>query len=382
LFLILIVVGIKGCLNARKERAIKDFGTNVASLVNESNQVGLAFFANGLEKASTTDYTEFSTQVKSYRSATASQYDRLKSLSTPSEMTTAKGSLLTEFAMRRNAMAVIADNIDQAFAKEGAIEAQQAISDQMKLLYGSDQVYEGAVLPEIDAVVQQQGITDFPAMPRPCTTTAASTTSSTSTSTSSSSSTDSPSTFPGTSSTSSGTSSTSSSSGSSSSSKPSATTVTPTTCSQQNASFIPAPEEDWLDQTKVTDALSGFNGAASSTPTTGTHGMQLLGVKIGDTALDPSTSVTVPAGNPVLNIEVQNSGDSEESGVTVTVNIGGSTTEGSVPRIGPGETQVVKIPLTNLPPSGEQTTIDVQIQPVPGEVSTDNNSATYTVTFQ
>ena len=95
LFLILIVIGIKGCLNARKERAIKDFGNRAASLVSESNQVGNSFFNDVLQKTSTLDPTEISTQVKSFRGATASQYDRLKDLSAPSEMSSAKQELLT-----------------------------------------------------------------------------------------------------------------------------------------------------------------------------------------------------------------------------------------------------------------------------------------------
>jgi hypothetical protein len=369
LFLILIVVGIKGCLNARKERAIKDFGSNVSSLITESNQVGEAFFS-GLGPTSSVDATEFGTQVKSYRSATESQYERLKSLSTPSEMANAKEALETTFELRRNAMGVIADNIDQAFAKEGAIDAQGNIADQMGLLFASDEVYTGIVLPEVDATVQKEGISGFPKLPAPCTNTATPVTSSGNSNGSSSSG----------SSSSTGTSSTGTSTGSS-------TTVAPPISSSGGScpryTFVTQPGQEWLDSTKVSDALSGISGATTATATTGVHGMALLGTKIGDTTLDPSTPATVPAGNPVLNVEVQNSGESEESGVTVTVNVGGSTQELPIPRIGPGETQVVKFPLgADLPPSGEQTTIDVTIQPVPGEQATSNNSSTYTVTFQ
>jgi hypothetical protein len=381
LFLILIVIGIKGCLNARKERAIKDFGSNVSSLITESNQVGEAFF-NGLSPTSTSDATEFGTQVKSYRSATESQYQRLQNMSTPSEMANAKQALETTFELRRNAMAVIADNIDQSFAKEGAIDAQGKIAAQMGLLFASDEVYTGVVLPEVQAAVKQQGISGFPALPAPCATTAIPASSSSSGSSS----------FGG-----SASSSGSSSSGSSSSSGTSTSTGTSSTGTSTltappitssggacpRYSFVTPPGQDWLDSTKVSDALSGISGATTSTATSGVHGMALLGTKIGTTTLDPSTPATVPAGNPVLNVEVQNSGDSEESGVTVTVNVGGSTQQLPIPRIGPGETQVVKFPLgASLPPSGQQTTIDVTIQPVPGEQATSNNSSTYTVTFQ
>ena len=42
----------------------------------------------------------------------------------------------------------------------------------------------------------------------------------------------------------------------------------------------------------------------------------------------------------------------------------------------------MKIPITPLPPAGTQTTVQVSVQPVPGETTTSNNSSTYTVTFQ
>jgi hypothetical protein len=381
LFLILIVIGIRGCLNARKERAIKDFGSNVSSLVTESNQVGEAFF-NGLSPTSTSQATEFGTQVKSYRSATESQYQRLQNLSTPSEMSAAKQALETTFELRRNAMAVIADNIDQAFAKEGAIAAQSKISEQMGLLFASDEVYTGVVLPDVEAAVKSQGISGFPELPAPCPSTAIPSSSGSSSSSKSGSSssggTSSSSSLPST--TSSGTSSTGSSTGSSSFTAP---PITSSGGACPRYTFVTQPGADWLSPTKVSDALSSLSGATTTTTTSGTHGMQLLGTKIGTTTLNPSTPATVPAGNPVLNVEVQNSGQSEETNVTVTVNVGGSTLQLPIPRIGPGETQVVKFQLAgSIPPSGQQTTIDVTVQPVPGESSTTNNSSTYTVTFQ
>jgi len=53
--LILIVIGSR-LLNARKERAIKDFGTRAGSLVVESDQVGDEFFKL-LDSPSTSDTT-------------------------------------------------------------------------------------------------------------------------------------------------------------------------------------------------------------------------------------------------------------------------------------------------------------------------------------
>jgi hypothetical protein len=63
----------------------------------------------------------------------------------------------------------------------------------------------------------------------------------------------------------------------------------------------------------------------------------------------------------------------------VTVN-GGQPIDQSISTIAAGETQTVKIPITPAP-SG-QVKLDVEVQPVAGEQVTDNNKASYTVTFQ
>ena len=78
--------------------------------------------------------------------------------------------------------------------------------------------------------------------------------------------------------------------------------------------------------------------------------------------------------------QAMNQGESEESGVTVTVDIGGQVLEEQISSIAPGETQTVSIPLTPAPTG----TVDVQVevQPVPGEEVSENNVATYPITFE
>jgi CARDB protein len=141
------------------------------------------------------------------------------------------------------------------------------------------------------------------------------------------------------------------------------------------------PEDDWLDSSKVDDALSGVSGggAAASTCPCGTG---LIAATLGGTALQEGVPVTVSTdGAPELDVQVQNQGASDLSGVTVSVSVnGGSAKDRDISSIAPGETQTVTIPITPVP-SG-QTTLDVEVKPVPGEEVTDNNSASYTVTFQ
>ena len=44
LILILLVLGVRGCLNARKERALSDYASNVTQIVEETDQTSKSFF--------------------------------------------------------------------------------------------------------------------------------------------------------------------------------------------------------------------------------------------------------------------------------------------------------------------------------------------------
>ena len=79
--------------------------------------------------------------------------------------------------------------------------------------------------------------------------------------------------------------------------------------------------------------------------------------------------------------QVQNQGESTENGVTVSVTVdGGDTLQGTSSSIGAGETGASTIPLTPAP-KGE-VTLEVEVEPVPGEQVSENNEASYTVEFE
>ena len=141
------------------------------------------------------------------------------------------------------------------------------------------------------------------------------------------------------------------------------------------------PDDSWLDKTKVEDALGQVSGTSTSA-TPGVHGLGLIQTSANGQALTEGTAATISAGgSPELDVQVQNQGDSTETGVTVSVTVGGGQPiDQSISSIAAGETQTVKIPITPAP-SG-QVKLDVEVQPVAGEQVTDNNKASYTVTFQ
>jgi len=141
------------------------------------------------------------------------------------------------------------------------------------------------------------------------------------------------------------------------------------------------PDTSWLDSSTVSDALGQVSGAtAAATP--GVHGLGLIQTSVAGQVLEDGVPVTISGGGqPELEVQVQNQGDSEETGVTVSVSVdGGDAISEDISSIAAGETQSVTVPLTPAPKG--QTSLDVEVDAVPGEQVSDNNSATYEVTFQ
>jgi hypothetical protein len=142
------------------------------------------------------------------------------------------------------------------------------------------------------------------------------------------------------------------------------------------------PEGDaarFLDQTEIAGLIGGVGGDES---TTGVSGLGLISTTVGDTALSPETTTTVPSDANEITVEVQNQGESEETEVIVSVTVGDQAPiEKPIPRIEAGSTEVANIPIETLPQPGTEVQIDVLVQPVDGEQVTDNNEATYTVIF-
>ena len=145
--------------------------------------------------------------------------------------------------------------------------------------------------------------------------------------------------------------------------------------------FLP-DETKWLDETTVSSALASISGGGGETE--GVHGLGLLGTSLNGTALvaDATTAVSLEEETAEVEVEVQNQGESTENSVTVSVNVeGGTSVDQTISSIGAGEIQAIAIPLVPAPPAGT-VTIEVEVQPVPGEEVTTNNEATYTVEFE
>ena len=157
ILLILIVLGVKGCLDARANRELSDYARNVTQIVEETEHTSQDFFKK-LEDPGNASVTDFVTEVDADRSAMDTYRTRIEDLSTPGDMKRAQGNLELVYQLRANALDQIAEKMPTALGDAGAEKAMGAIAKQMQKLLASDVVYEQVVRPEVDGVLADNGI--------------------------------------------------------------------------------------------------------------------------------------------------------------------------------------------------------------------------------
>jgi len=307
--LILVVLGFRGCLEARSDRGLRNYTQDVGTIMAESQQRGEDFF-EVFENPDNLSDLELQQQILSLRGASESLLNRAENLDAPGQMSRAQGAVTLALELRRDALGTIGSDITQATADAERAEAIDRITRQMGALYASDILWQQVAAPEINRVLREDDIeqAELPA-----------------------------------------------------------------------GNFMPESNPtEFLDQAKVVETLAAVSGEQI---TPGTHGLGLIQTAIGGTTLTADASTTVPDDSREIQVQIQNQGESEESGIRVVVTLEGSDLEGTIASLGAGESQTVNIPIANLPTPGTEATVEVTVEPVPGESVTDNNQATYTVVF-
>jgi hypothetical protein len=155
--LILIVLGVKGCLDARARSALSDYARNVEQIANETQQTSKQFFGK-LEDPGNLSVKEFVTEVGAYSSAMANDAARVDGLSTPGDMGSAQKALELSYELCQSAMETIAKRVPSALAAQGAAKAVASITKQMQTLLAADVIYENVARPEIDSVLANNSI--------------------------------------------------------------------------------------------------------------------------------------------------------------------------------------------------------------------------------
>ena len=130
------------------------------------------------------------------------------------------------------------------------------------------------------------------------------------------------------------------------------------------------------------------HGASTGGTPSGLHGSSLAYTEVKPAGVQLSTTtetkITIST-DLAFEVGVTNSGENQEVGVKVKLTIPAQPTAiaktGTIEVIDPGETKTVTF--SDFPdfPFGENTTVQVSVEPVAGETNTGNNTAEYPVVF-
>jgi hypothetical protein len=321
ILLLIIIFGVKGCLNTASESALKDYNRNVAAIVSDSdNQVMAPFFkllSGGTAGAAAGD---LQVQINQIRLAAEEDGKRANELDVPSEMRDAQQNLALTLNLRSGALTKIAELLPKAQGTGQAAEtATNEIAGQMQAFLASDVVYSQRTAPLIKQALDGAGITGQTIEQ--------------------------------------------------SQSLPGYTWLAPSTV----AAAIGGQAGTGTADGAIAPGLHGH--AITSTTVAGTE-LQPSPAANKVTATAP-LAVTVK----LLN---GGESDEKNVTVTVTLSAPGAkdvTAKKVVNLTAAGSETDVAIALPSVPASGTAATLTVKVDPVPGETGTDNNEATYTVLF-
>jgi hypothetical protein len=318
LVLILLVLGVRGCLNARKEQAIKDYNRDVGSLLQESDQQSKALFqllsgsTGGREQA-----VDIENQLNQYRVQSAQLVDRARDTDHPGEVDKSQRYLLETLEFRRDGLAEIADALPQALGDQERRQGTDKVTADMQQFLTSDVIYSQRFVPNLQGVIKDEGLTGELRVP-----------------------------------------------------------------SSQFLPDIQWLQPSFVSERVGRLRTGGGGGAASpglhgnglGSVTLGGQALSPGGSASITLAKDLSFDVQVvnQGENTETDVEVK---------ITVGKGGDAIDVSGTLDSIAAGETKTVKVALDQQPPTGEQVPITVEVAAVPGEKKTDNNKQTYSAIF-
>jgi hypothetical protein len=156
--LILIVLGINGCLNSRKDNALKDYNRNVTAVINDSDgSVGKPFFQ--LVAQGQRNSQDLQGQVNELGASADEDVKRAKAFDVPGDMSAAQRNLELVLNLRAEGLHKISALIPSALGRGQTSEnAIKSISAEMQAFLASDVVYTQRVAPLIKDALDKNGI--------------------------------------------------------------------------------------------------------------------------------------------------------------------------------------------------------------------------------
>jgi hypothetical protein len=317
LLLILLVFGFRGCLDARKERAMEDYVRGANELVKLSQAESSQLF-DILSAPSDTDQTVNRTnQANALRVDSATLSDRARDLDVPDELADANDYFVEALDLRRDGLAEVADQLPGALAQEERRNSTGRIAEMMQVFLASDVLLTARYRPRLDEALKKEEVeADVPSV-------------------------------------------------NALRFVEDIDWVNPDFVADQVAgirgtdggSATPGLHGNGLGTVSL-GGVALTPGGSATVPLTEDIAFDVQVVNQGDsTETDVKVQVTVGQGGDAIDLE------------------------DTITEIAAGEAKTVTIPFTRQPPTGQNVPITVRVVPVRGEEVTDNNEAEFTVIF-
>jgi hypothetical protein len=159
------VFGFKGCLDARKERAMEDYVRDANELVQVSKSESTQLFdilraPNGQDQA-----VDRENQINGLNAESATLAERAHDLDAPDELKQAHEYFVEALDLRRDGLAVVAKYLPGALAQEERRSSTGNIAGVMDVFLASDVLLKDRFRPVLEAALENQGVSAKPATP-------------------------------------------------------------------------------------------------------------------------------------------------------------------------------------------------------------------------
>ncbi len=327
LVVLLLVFGIRGCLDGRQEQALKDYNRDVSSLVQDADANADDFYdtlsgsttAGGAAAPS----TDVQSEINQLRTRAQGLTKRAEGLDVPGEMRPAHVNLLLSLSLVQEAIAKVAEKIPAALSTDSAtaVPAVRGIAGEMRAFDAGDVVYNRRTAALIKQVLDDNEIGGQ---------------------------------------------------------------VIQSSSFLQNLGWM---QPSTVAKRINSQAGRGAGDGASADPAPGTHGHGLLSLSVGDLTLTPGQANSLTASsNVTFNVKIANQGENPEQDVRVRVRISGAgdpiRVDQVVDQTQAGTEATVAVKLGEAPPIGKPVTIRAEVLPVPGEKNTENNTLEFPAIFR
>jgi hypothetical protein len=158
LVLILLVFGFRGCLDARKERAMEDYVRGANELVKLSQAESRQLYDILSAPSDTDQSVNRENQANALRVDSATLSDRARDLDVPDELSDANDHFVEALDLRRDGLAEVADQLPGALAQEERRNSTGRIAEMMQVFLASDVLLTARYKPQLEEALAQEEV--------------------------------------------------------------------------------------------------------------------------------------------------------------------------------------------------------------------------------